>query len=154
GQAQDGGRVRVSRDDGATWETPSGLALSSCRGTGALADAAHTILVYGQFNSGGTKPGVFASTDRGRTFQNRWTGTTNHAGWMWVPRKAPFQASQAYLLQRGVLWASTNGAASFQARGTIDATATRGILAGSEAGAPTLYAAIEHASGWKLHRSA
>jgi len=153
-QATDGGRVRVSRDDGATWETPTGLpSLSSCRGIGVLADASKTILVYGQFNSGGTKPGVFASTDRGRTFTNRWTGTQNFPGWLWVPRKAPFQASHAYVLQKGVLYASTNGATSFQARGTIDATATRGILAGSEAGAPTLYAAVQVASGWKLHRS-
>jgi len=153
-QATDGGRVRVSRDDGATWESPTGLpALSSCRGVGVLADAARTILVYGQFNSGGTKPGVFASVDRGRTFTNRWTGTQNFPGWMWVPRKAPFQASHAYVLQKGVLFASTNGATSFAARGTVDAAATRGILAGSEAGAPTLYAAVQVSNTWRLHRS-
>ncbi len=153
-QATDGGRVRVSRDDGLTWTTPGGLpTLSSCRGLGVLADAAGTILLYGQFNSGGTRPGVFASTDRGRTFTNRWTGTQNFPGWMWVPRKAPFAATQAYLVQRGVLYASIDGATSFQARGTIDATATRAILTGSEGGAPTLYAAIQAANGWRLHRS-
>ena len=65
-QATDGGRVRVSRDDGLTWTTPGGLpaSLSSCRGLGVLTDTAGTILLYGQFNSGGTRPGVFASTDR------------------------------------------------------------------------------------------
>ncbi len=153
-QTSDGGRVRVSRDDGATWETPTGLPnLSSCRGVGVLDDASKTILVYGQFNSGGTKPGVFASTDRGRTFSNRWTGTQNFPGWMWVPRKAPYQASQVFLVQKGVLWASTNGAVSFQARGTIDAAAARAILAGSEAGAPTLYALLQVSSTWTLHRS-
>lgn len=150
----DSGRVRVSRDDGATWETPTGLpSLSSCRGVGVLDDASKTILVYGQFNSGGTRPGVFASTDRGRSFSNRWTGTQNFPGWMWVPRKAPFQASHVYVVQKGVLYASTNGATTFQVRGTIDAAASRGILAGSEAGAPTLYAALQIANAWKLHRS-
>ncbi len=153
-QAQDGGRVRVSRDGGATWETPGGLpALSSCRGLAALTDASRTILIYGQYNSGGTKPGVFASTDYGRTFQNRWTGSLNFTGWMWVPRKLPTSTNQAYLVQRGVLYASTNGGASFAARGTIDAAATRAILSGSEAGAPTLYAAIEAGGVWRLHRS-
>ncbi|MBL8860444.1 MAG: hypothetical protein JNK02_00385 [Planctomycetes bacterium] len=153
-QATDGGRVRITRDDGATWQQPAGLpALSSCRGVGVLADAARTILIFGQYTPSGTRPGVFASTDNGRTFTNRWTGSQNHPGWMWVPRKAPFQAAHCYVLHRGVLYASTNGAQTFQQRGTVNANATRGILAGSEAGAPTLYAAVEVSGSWRLHRS-
>ena len=152
--AQDGGAFHVSRDNGGTWETPIGLpALSSVRGLALLNDAQHTVLVYGQYNSGGTKPGVFASTNYGRNFTNRWTGAANWPGWMWVPRRGAGASNTAYLLQQGRIYTSTNSGVTFTAGATIEATATKGVLAGSEAGAPTLYAALYVGTQWKLYRS-
>lgn len=151
---QDGGRVRTSRDQGLTWETPSGLpTLSSCRGLDALTTPSRRILVYGQFNSGGTKPGVFSSDDYGRTYQNRWTGGTNSTGWMWVPRKGAQSATHAYLVHGNALWASTDAGTTWAARGTIATGIQRAVLTGSEAGAPTLYAAVQISNTWRIHRS-
>lgn len=150
----DGGGVHVSRDDGLTWQTPAGLpALSSARAVGSLNDSAHTLLVYGQYNSGGTKPGIFASTDHGRTFANRWTGSLNFTGSMWVPRTGAGAVNKVYLLHRGQLFWSQNGGALFTAAALIDAAADKGVLCGSEAGVPTLYAALHAGSTWKLYRS-
>jgi hypothetical protein len=57
------------------------------------------------------------------------------------------------VLHRGQLHASTNGGASFTPGVVIDAAAAKGVLCGSEAGSPTLYAALQIASTWKLYRS-
>ncbi len=149
--ATDGGSVHVSRDDGALWETPVGLpALGWVRGLAALADANHTLLVYGAFQG---LPRVYASSDHGRTFQLRWTGAGGFAGALWVPRRGALAATNAYLLHGGRLYTSTDGAHTFTAGATIDASADRALLVGSEAGAPTLYAAIHAANAWKLYRS-
>ncbi|MFO1009159.1 MAG: hypothetical protein U1F29_03770 [Planctomycetota bacterium] len=152
--ATNGGLVHASRDGGATWQVPAGLpAFSSVRAVRTQGDAQRTILVLGTHNVLGTKSSVWGSSDWGRTFTQRWIGTNNWAGGLWVPRAGALAATNAYLLDRGQLWTSTNGGASFTAGVTIDATATKGVLCGSEAGGPTLYAALLVSNVWKLHRS-
>ena len=152
--ATDGGSVHVSRNDGLVWESPAGLpALSSVRGLAKLADAARTLLVYGVPSGGAGKPRVYASQDYGRSFQLRWTAPSAFQGALWVPRRGAQAATHVYLVQNGRLYASVDGAQTFVAGATIDAAADRAVLAGSEAGAPTLYAAVRVSGAWKLMRS-
>ena len=153
--ANDGGKVSVTRDGGTTWAPPAGLpSLSSCRGVAKLATTPPTLLVYGQYAAtGGTRPGLFASTDGGRTFVNRWTGTANHAGGFWTPRTGATASTHVYILHRGQVLLSTTGGTNPTVVGTLDTTATQGWIAGSEAGAPTLYAIQRIGSAWRLYRS-
>lgn len=152
--ATNGGSVHSSRDGGGTWQIPAGLpAFSSVRAVRKLANAQKTILILGSYSSGGTKASVWGSNDYGRTFTQRWIGPASWSGGLWVPRAGALAATNAYLLDRGQLFKSTNGGASFVAGATIDATATKGVLCGSEAGSPTLYAALQVGGVWKLHRS-
>jgi photosystem II stability/assembly factor-like uncharacterized protein len=149
--ATDGGSVHVSRDDGRMWETPAGLpALGSLRGIARLLDAQQTLLVFG--NHAGL-PRLYASTDYGRSFALRWSGPSNYAGALWVPRKGAAAATNVYLVQNGRLYSSTNGGSSFTPGATIDASADRALLVGCEAGAPTLYAALRSGGAWSLYRS-
>src|SRR6185295_15817608 len=77
----------------------------------------------------------------------------NYAGALWVPRKGTAAATHVYLVQNGRLYTSTNGGTNFVQGATIDAGADRALLVGSEAGAPTLYAALRSGGSWTLHRS-
>lgn len=149
------GSVHASRDDGATWQIPSGLpTFSWIRNAFDLHDASRSVLVYGGYNLGaGARPSVWKSTDYGRTFSRRWLGNAAFQGDLWAPRVGPLAATNVYLLQQGQLYTSIDGGGSFTPGTVIDATATRGLLCGSEAGAPTLYAALQIGSTWKLHRS-
>ncbi|MFN9787623.1 MAG: hypothetical protein ACK57N_13720 [Planctomycetia bacterium] len=153
--ANDGGKVSVTRDRGESWAQPAGLpALSSCRGMAKLATTPPTLLVYGQYNPGsGTRPGLFASTDGGRTFANRWTGNANHPGGIWVPRIGATAATDVYILHRGQVLKSNTGGTNPVVVGTLDATATQGWISGSEAGAPQLYAIQRIGSAWRLYSS-
>ncbi len=149
----DAGALHASRDDGATWSAPPGVAgLVRVRGVAVLHDAAMTILVHGRVSGGGTPSVILASTDRGRTFSTRWQGA-GFDGWMWVPRTGPDAATDVYLLHEGRLRRSGDGGFTFPFETVIDAAATRAVLAGSEAGLPALYAAIQSGGAWRLHRS-
>jgi hypothetical protein len=152
--ATDGGLFHVSRDEGASWEVPQGLgALSAIRGMAALQDAVPTILLYGKGPGTGNKFTLLASTDYGRTFSARWQAASGWNGWMWVPRKGAAAATHVYIVDNGVLRKSANGGLSFANGGTIVAGADRGVLAGSEAGSPRLYAAARSGGQWRLYRS-
>ncbi len=153
--AAGGGLAHASRDSGTTWQVPAGLPnFLAIRSVVALNDAARTILVLGTYNPGsGTRSSVWRSSDYGRTFARHWLGTQNWNGDLWVPRVGATAATHAYLLDRGQLHVSTDGGASFAPGAVIDATATRGVLCGSEAGAPTLYVGLQTATTPKLHRS-
>ncbi|MBI5363145.1 MAG: hypothetical protein HZA53_08195 [Planctomycetes bacterium] len=152
--ATSGGLVHVSRDGGGTWTIPAGLpTFTGIRAVRKLANASKTILILGSYNSLGTKSSVWGSNDYGRTFTQRWIGPGSWGGGLWVPRAGASAATNAYLLDRGQLFTSTNGGASFATGAVIDATATKGVLCGSEAGAPTLYAALQIGGVWKLYRS-
>lgn len=146
-------KVRVSRDLGATWEQPSGLAsLTSAKALAVFQDAARTIVIWAQTAYISNAPALFASTDHGRTFSIRYQMQTAGDSSAWIPRTGPGAASTVYVAHRGALFRSTDGGYSFQARATIDAGADRAVLAGSEAGAPTLYVALRN-GGWKIYRS-
>jgi hypothetical protein len=150
----DGGLVRVTRDLGQIWETPAGLSgVHGIRGVALLQDPARTILVCGQNATWGNSPAVYGSTDYGRTFVKRWQAPQSGNGWMWVPRRGSGAATSVYLVNRGRQYVSGDGGWSFAPLALIDPLSDAAVLAGSEAGAPTLYAALRSSGAWKLYRS-
>lgn len=150
------GAVRVTTDDGLSWQTPTGVSLSRVRGVAVLDDASHTMLLYGRGNGSFSGNSVlFASTDRGMTFTAIWQTAGDWLGWMWVPRTGPGADSDVYVLHQSTLLRSIDGGQTFLTQSTIPGTAQKGVLAGSEAGSPTLYAAlrVDPPGEWQLHRS-
>ena len=152
-----GGSVFVSRNQGLVWETPAGLQyVTEVRSLGVLDDAAPTILLAGQRGGGiggDNHLGIYASTDYGRSFVLRWEGTQDFRGWMWVPRRGPAAQDTLWVLSGGGLRRSTDGGHTFPIVSGFALTSTEGVLTGSEAGSPSLYAAMKEAGQWKLYAS-
>ncbi|MFQ5463335.1 MAG: hypothetical protein ACE5E5_12010, partial [Phycisphaerae bacterium] len=141
-------------NDGVTWEAPVGLGnLNWIRGVAVLDDAARTILLYARGPVSNYRPAVFASVDYGRTFAIRWQAATDWSGYMWVPRVGAEAAGAVYLAHQGQLRRCDDGGFSCPVVGTIDSAGTEAILAGSEDGAPRLFAAVKVGTQWGLRRS-
>ena len=148
-----GTTVRVTRDDGAVWETPLGLdGLVDFRNLAKL-QASDTILVCGQEPGIGNAAVIRASTDHGRTFTLRWKAASAGKASIWVPRKSAPAVTHVYMAHKGMLKVSTDGGATFTTRGTFDAGAGETWITGSEAGAPTLYVMGKVQNQWRLYRS-
>lgn len=144
-------QIFVTRDLGLTWELATGLDnVSDIRMLGRFQDAAST-LVAACTQAG--KLTIYASTDYGRSFQQRWQAGANSAGWMWIPREGPGAQSTIYVATKGRVRVSTDGGFTFSLLATIDTSSTRAVIAGSEAGAPQLYAAFQIGGTWELHVS-
>ncbi|MBI1851974.1 MAG: hypothetical protein HYR85_16675 [Planctomycetes bacterium] len=152
--ARHDGLVHASRDGGATWLVPAGLGgLSTIRNVGQLADGVQTVLVLARGAATGNRATLFASMDHARTFSVRWQGASGFDGGLWIPRVGAGAVATVYLAHDGSLLRSVNSGSSFSTIGTIDASAASARLTGSEAGSPTLYAAVSSAGVWKLDRS-
>lgn len=146
--------IRVTRDEGATWETPAGLgSYTEVRGIARLQTSPPTFVVLVQNSIGGGSAALFASTDYGRTFTKRYQHGSAGKSALWVPRRGAAAASGVYLFVKGACFRSVNGGSSFAPLGVADAGASDCILTGSEAGAPTLYVALSSGGTWKLWRS-
>ncbi len=144
-------QIRITQDAGQTWTVPSGLPnFSNIRELRVLADAQSTVLVFGKA-SGATR--LWASTDRGNSFQIRWTAANEGDSSLFIPRRGAESPNTIYMLHKGRLRVSLDKGFNFALRGTLDTNATDMHLVGSEAGAPTLYASIRVNGDWKLHRS-
>jgi hypothetical protein len=149
-----GASLYVTRNEGQTWETPTGLfGITSIRGIARFDDAQHTLLVLAQTNILGNAPAVFVSVDYGRTFTKRYQHGSSGNASFWVPRRGAGAVSTVYLFVRGQCSLSTNGGSSFTPLGLADAGAVDNVLTGSEAGSPTLYVALRNGSTWTLWRS-
>jgi len=153
--AEDGGKVRVSRDLGATWEAPAGTAgLLGVRGLAALQDASRTIALLVRRSSPWDTPALLVSTDYGRNFTQTWGVSTQGYASMWVPRVGSEAATHIYISHKGKLRLSTDAGQTVPpAMTTIDTSADRAVLTGSEAGAPTLYLALRSGGVWTLYWS-
>jgi hypothetical protein len=136
------GRVYVSRNRGGAWSVPKGLP--------PLVD------VYELVQDGGNRrivyllaevrqgrdllPILARSQDGGLSFAVVWTGSSYERPGLWTSRTG---AGPLYLLSHGQLFASTDHGSSFSPLGAAAGSRTNiGILRGSEAGGPTLYAAV------------
>jgi photosystem II stability/assembly factor-like uncharacterized protein len=148
----DGGDVHVTFDGGESWQEPLGIPdIHAVRSVGVLDDASRTILLYVIRPTG--IPRIYASTDSGASFTMRWAGGSAFQGSMWVPRTGPLAASTVFLAHLGQILRSDDGGTTFNLLQTVSAAATSAVLTGSEAGNPTLYAALFGMGSWKLYRS-
>jgi photosystem II stability/assembly factor-like uncharacterized protein len=137
----DGARVFATRNRGVTWTVSQGLpplydAFEMIHEGG---DPRTVYLVAVAAQTG--FPAILArSRDGGLSFSVVWTGKGYERPGIWTSRNA---AGPLYLLSRGQLLVSTDHGDSFSPLGQPGSALTNfAVLRGSEAGAPTLYAAI------------
>jgi photosystem II stability/assembly factor-like uncharacterized protein len=150
----DGGFVRVTRDLGASWETPSGIdPLIGVRGLAVLADAARTILVLGQRSAPWNAPALYRSIDYGRSFTRTWAPSSDGSASMWVPRTGPLAATHVWVAHVGKIRLSTDGGLSVPPLLSIDTSSDAAVITGSEAGAPQIYVALRSGGTWTLYSS-
>jgi photosystem II stability/assembly factor-like uncharacterized protein len=135
-------RVYVSRNRGASWTVPKGLpplifVYEMLRDGGNP----KTVYVLAQVVQGDNAPPILArSRDGGLSFSVVWTGPDVERPGIWTSRTG---AGPLYLVSHGQLYVSSNQGSSFTPLGQIaPAVNNHAILRGSEAGGPTLYAAI------------
>ncbi len=151
-----GDRVLRSADSGSTWTEPSGLqSIRSGRRMVKAADLTQTIYLFGtaEIPGSGERSALFASIDGGQSFELRSSFGIRWPGDVWVPRTAALGGSAVYVLQAGRIYVSTDDGFSFGPALTLDVSATEGDLVGSEAGGPTLYAALRVGGDFELYRS-
>ena len=150
-----GTQVYTSRDDGDTWIPAAGLgAQRSVRRMAVLDDGQHTILLMGNRNTtAGEKTGIVASVDGGLSFEERWLSVTTSVSDMWVPAVGNEAGSTVYTVHRGRIRRSVDGGHTFTLQSAVDTDAVEGYIAGSEAGAPTLYVTLRVGGQWDLYRS-
>lgn len=132
--------VYVSRNQGASWSVPQGLPPLS-RVYELLQDGGdrRTIYVLGAIlGDNEFLPVLARSRDGGLSFTVLYQGTSADVPGLWTSRTGP---GPLYLMAHGQLLVSTDRGSSFSPLGQIDQEIHAAILRGSEAGAPTLYAA-------------
>lgn len=145
----DDGRLHYTDDGGQTWLEPTGIsgAISSCKRVATDASDPDRVLLMVR-TSYGTR--LYASRDAGRTYLQVRALTTSN-GDFWLDRVA---GGAVYLLDGNRLYRSDSSLLSWTDLGTLPvASPNNVVLTGSEAGAPTLYAALRIGSQWRLYRS-
>jgi hypothetical protein len=154
-----GGKVHATTDGGATWFVPSGFPTTIYECVRVLRDAGDSRMVYlltrgrtmwnGQLRTGFY---LCRSDDGGIRFTIPYAEIQSSPRCdIWTSRR---NAGALYLMSGPNLKRSTDHGATFTTVGTAPYSGTSVILAGSEAGAPTLYAALKAGTdSWRLYRS-
>jgi len=137
------GRVYVSRNKGKTWTAPRGLPPFYYVFEMAQ-DGGNPRIVYvlGEVlrEDGSAAPVLARSRDGGLNFSVVYTGDDYDRPGIWTSRVA---SGPLYLMTHGRLLVSTDQGGSFSPLGqAAPASSNYQLLRGSEAGAPTLYAAV------------
>jgi hypothetical protein len=154
-----GTTVHATADGGQTWFVPAGLPEQMWTVKRIVHDAAQPrtvyLLVNGRKYVGGSyQTGylVMRSTNGGLDFEYRGNLGGSPPCDLWIDRVA---GGALYAMDGNTLCVSHDGGLSFQALGSAPSGASLAgvLLTGSEAGAPTFYAALEEGSTWKLYRS-
>jgi hypothetical protein len=152
-RAHDGGGLLVTRDAGATWQAPLGIpsVVTGVRRMLVSADGAHTIWVVLRFVNavGQTRYGVWRSTNAAVSFLKK-GNLADFAGDLWTSRTG---AGPLYALGDGWLQTSTDLGENWTNVAPLPASAAGGELAGSEAGAPRLWAVLDAFGTRPLYRS-
>jgi hypothetical protein len=135
-----GAQVYATRNRGATWTAAQGLPpLYTAFEMVQEGGDPRTIYLVGVTAQGGYSSILARSRDGGLTFSVVWTGTGYERPGLWTSRTA---AGPLYLLTHGQLLVSSDHGGSFSPLGQVAASQHFAVLRGSEAGAPTLYAAM------------
>ena len=144
-----------SPDGGGSWEVPTGLkGLVRVHRSVKLADEQATLLLLADVATPeGVRTALLASTDRAGSFVRRWTAELRGAGDLWVPRLGEPSRDHLWLVLAGAVRASVDSGHTFGPPVVLDGRARAARLAGSEAGGPRLYAALEVEGAWLLYRS-
>jgi len=136
--ASNGGLIHRSVDDGKTWTVPTGIpAAWWVRRVTQTLDGTHTVYIVLEAQSG--RFGLYRSTDNGASFQNLFD-LGDYAGDVWVPRDG---GSEVYLLYADDLRLSNDRGETWTTLGAIPGDVIGGELAGSEAGAPRFWVAMD-----------
>ncbi len=148
----------ASIDDGETWFVPGGMPDNVYDHDRILNDPADPRTVYWLSRSRvWTGPDtfehgrlLFRSSDGGLNFEYVHYFPANQAD-IWIDR---VNGGDLYLVSEGVLYVSQDQGDTFSEVGVVSTNyANNVLLAGSEAGAPTLYCARLEGGQWKLYRS-
>lgn len=146
-------KVYVSRNHGASWSPAQGLPpLFSVYELLQDGGDRRTIYVLGAIlGENEPLPVLARSRDGGLNFTVVYQGTSYDQPGIWTSRTGP---GPLYLLAHGQLLVSTDQGSSFSPLGQIGREVHGAFLRGSEAGAPTLYAAVgEGYPGEELYAS-
>ncbi|HEY4593750.1 MAG TPA: hypothetical protein VIJ61_15145, partial [Thermoanaerobaculia bacterium] len=137
-----GTAVYASRDRGATWSTARGLPylvyIYELLRDGGDPRTVYLLASSYEYETGEVLPILARSRDGGLSFTVVYQGTSEEQPGLWTSRTG---AGPLYLMSKGQLSISTDRGSSFSPLGKLDAEVNYAALRGSEAGAPTLYAA-------------
>jgi len=140
----DGGLIHYTSDGGLTWLSPSGALSGVTEAKRVLADASDPDRVYLLVKKTfGWR--LYRSDDRGQSYVRIGGAPVD----VWIDRAA---GGTLWVAESGTFQRSDDQGATWTTVGTLPA-ATDVILTGSEAGAPTFYAALRIGSAWELYRS-
>jgi hypothetical protein len=148
------GRVYVSRNRGAAWSPAKGLPPLVFIDE-MIQDGGNHRVIYmlGRIGveNGSVRPIIARSRDGGLSFAEVWRGESSERPGLWTSRIA---AGPLYLVSQGQLFLSNDQGSSFSPLGQVTSPFDKYvILRGSEAGAPTLYAATGRTTPETLHVS-
>ena len=147
------GPLYVSTNQGLTWSQPSGVPDTDRWGMRLLRDPGKPRTVYALVSTWDETYELYRSKDGGITFSLASSKKGSGVPDIWIDR---IHGGPLYLGTRQGVQMSTDEGTTFTTVGTLPVSYDELILAGSEAGAPTLYAAIRSYSTpvkWQLFLS-
>ncbi len=150
------GEIYFSTNEGNTWTEPGGFESEDLwEIVRIVLDQGSPRTLYlmarGDHETHGTGFHLYRSTDGGLNYSYVYDAGNWPRADIWIDRVAP---GPLYMMVGPTMFVSDNGGSSFTELGTAPVQAAYVELAGSEAGAPTFYAALRTNSGsWRMYRS-
>jgi photosystem II stability/assembly factor-like uncharacterized protein len=143
----DGGLIHYTEDGGQTWIAPALTNVSATKRV--LSDASDPNRIWLVLTKNAAQRKLYRSDDRGQTYVLK-RALAVFPSDIWLDRQV---GGRVYLLEGPSFYASDDGGETWNLLGTIPVgAASVVVLTGSEAGAPTFYAAVRDGN-WKLYRS-
>ncbi|MDJ0835461.1 MAG: sialidase family protein, partial [Acidobacteriota bacterium] len=147
------GRIHYSTDNGLTWEESTGLTqINAARGRLRILgeEEGDQVVMFMASKPRASESRLYRSLSGGEFFGS--IRTVDGHGDIWTDRT---KDGPLYMLGDGKLEVTHDRGDNWEVVGVIseDLEDTVGVLAGSEAGAPTFYAAIAGNDGWQVYIS-